>query len=101
MFRCHDPWLHALRAFGAVVVAMQVDRRPKYDLPENTKTGFVRRLASYSAFFSGNDQELTLHYAAAKREVKRWVTAVGPAAVYSQLERMRSGEPFIRVVGEE
>lgn len=82
-------------------LAMQVDHRSKYELAQNIDASFVRRLESRSAFFSGDEQALTLHYAAAKSEVKRWVGVVGQAAVYSHLERIRSGEPIVQVMGEK
>jgi hypothetical protein len=79
-------------------LAMQVDNRPAYDLPLATPTQFVRTLNSPSQFHAGDDATLTLHYGAAKVEVKTWLDSISPALAYSQLERLRSGEPFSRVV---
>jgi hypothetical protein len=79
-------------------LAMQVDQRPAYDLPNPMQTQFVRALSSPAAFHAGDDATLTLHYGAAKIEVKTWLDSISPALAYSQLERLRSGERFSRVV---
>lgn len=45
-----------------------------------------------------DDELLTKSYASAKAEVALWVADVGNASVYSQLERIRVGEPFDVVI---
>jgi hypothetical protein len=83
-------------------VAMQVDFRPRYSVPEQKGslggTGFVRDLKSYRQFFRGDGEQLTQHYAAAKAEVARWLTNVGRHELYERFERIRAGEGFNAVV---
>ncbi len=79
-------------------LAMQVDFRPAYELPQSepSETAFVRRLTTAHQFSAvQTDAQLTHHYAAAKAEVARWLPEVGASSVYSRLERLRQGEPFI------
>lgn len=81
-------------------LAMQVDFRPQYVLPDGAvaEAEYVETLSSHRAFFVDNDSLLTKHYASAKAVVAAWVTEVGKTSVYSQLERIRVGEPFQAVI---
>lgn len=83
-------------------VAMQVNYRPQYSLsPEDSQsTAYVRDLTSSSTFSRGDDQALTRNYASAKHEVATWLTTVGPASLYSRLQRMRHGHSFIEAMNE-
>ena len=51
-------------------------------------------MTSRSQFFSGDDEELTRHYAMAKEEVRLWVEELGREDVYGFLERVRRGDRF-------
>ena len=79
-------------------LAMQVDHRGEYSLPEDVSTTYIRSVSGPAAFFVANDHALTHNYAAAKLEMARWVSAVGRQEVYARLARMRSGEPFSKVI---
>lgn len=81
-------------------LAMQVDFRPQYVLRDGAgvSTRYVKKLRSISEFFVPGNIFLTKNYASAKAEVALWVAAVGNKSVYSQLERVRVGEPFDVVV---
>lgn len=79
-------------------LAMQVDYREKYVLPEGSRTAFIRNAASPADFFVADDQELTENYAAAKMEVARWVSSVGSKEVYARLARIQSGETFATAI---
>lgn len=83
-------------------VAMQVDYRPRYSLlPQDAqKTAFVRDLTTFPTFFKGDDKVLTGNYASAKYEVATWLSKVGPASLYSRLQRMRDGQSFAEVIAE-
>lgn len=85
-------------------VAMQVDFRPQYTLPEEagnaSNKGEVRGLKSVSQFNHGNDEQLTQHYAFAKAEVARWLANIGRHDLYARLERIRAGESFDAVVAK-
>ena len=81
-------------------LAMQVDFRPRYRLPQGASSTYVKTLDSSRDFFVADDQQLTNHYAAAKAEVALWVSGVGHATVYQQLERLASGVAFAAVVEE-
>lgn len=85
-------------------VAMQVDFRPRYGMVEQGQsvgsTQFVRELKSYRQFFHGDDEQLTQHYAAAKAEVARWLTSIGPHELYDRFDRIRAGESFDGVVAK-
>lgn len=82
-------------------LAMQVDFRPEYDIGRGAKfeTQSVRALLSASEFFVPDPKQLTNNYASAKAEVALWADRVGYESVYTQLERMRRGEPFEIVAG--
>lgn len=77
-------------------LAMQVDHRDRYALPDNPDTAYVRHLNSPADFFVSDQQSLSCHYASAKVEVARWLNAVGTHTVYGRLARRRSGESFSR-----
>ena len=83
-------------------IAMQVDFRPRYDLPawRAAQTGDVRKLATASRFYRGNDDERAQHYAAAKCEVARWLSDAGAPSLYLRLERIRNGEAFDAVLAD-
>jgi hypothetical protein len=78
-------------------LAMQVDDRPNYDLPNATQAeemDLARSLDTRSKFFAGSDEQLTHHYALAKAEVTQWVARVGSSKVYQRLERIKQGDSF-------
>ena len=81
-------------------LAMQVDFRPQYALSEGAtaETEYVKTLSSYHTFFVSDDGLLTKHYASAKAVVALWVAEVGKISVYSELERIRTGELFQTVI---
>jgi hypothetical protein len=81
-------------------LAMQVDFRPQYALPDGAeaKTEYVKALWSVSEFFVFDDALLTKNYTAAKAVVANWVADIGQASVYRQLERIRSGETFQAII---
>ena len=79
-------------------LAMQVDFRERYvwSLQSGAvDSGTVRLWISKSQFFSGDDEELTRHYAMAKEEVRLWVQEVGRENVYGFLGRVRRHERFM------
>jgi hypothetical protein len=56
-------------------LAMQVDDRPRYQLPSpltEAERARARQLSTADRFFSGDDDQLTWHYAAAKALVWEW-----------------------------
>ena len=78
-------------------LAMQVDFRERYmwSLQSGAVTsGTVKQWTSRSHFFSGDDEELTRHYAMAKEELRLWVEKFGREDVYGFLERVRQGDRF-------
>lgn len=77
-------------------VAMQVDHRPRYTLsPQDAQNvDDVRGLTTFSSFFTGDEQTVVRHYAAAKQVAAAWLSTVGPASLYARLQRMRDGESF-------
>lgn len=83
-------------------VAMQVDLRQRYDMPEGepVDTAFVRRLERVSQFAVPDDRQLTRHYAAAKAEVSRWLLETGRQGLYARFDRLRAGEPFAQVMAK-
>ena len=79
-------------------LAMQVDFRERYLWSSQSGavgSGTVKQWTSRSQFFSGDDEELTRHYAMAKEEVRLWVERVGRENVYDVLERVRQGAGFV------
>jgi hypothetical protein len=84
-------------------LAMQVDYRPDYNLPESesSKADDVKSLRSASEFFTTNDAMLTKNYASAKVVVKKWVADIGSANVYSQLDRVGAGESFESMINRK
>jgi SpoVK/Ycf46/Vps4 family AAA+-type ATPase len=84
-------------------LAMQVDYRPDYNLPESasSKADDVKSLRTASDFFAANDATLTKNYASAKVVVKKWVADIGFANVYSQLDRVRAGESFESMINRK
>lgn len=82
-------------------LAMQVDYRGKYSLPDGTRSEHIRSMSSPASFFVGNDEELTRNYAAAKTEPAYWVSSVGSKEVYARLARLRAGEPFLKVIAAQ
>lgn len=85
-------------------VAMQVDFRPQYRIPEAagiaSDTTEVRGLKSASQFNHGNDDQLTQHYAFAKFEVAQWLAKVGHYELYPRLGRVRAGESLDAVMAK-
>lgn len=88
-------------------VAMQVDYRERYDIRkyldmrEYLKTRPVKSDLQFGwQFFTNNDEQLTLHYASAKEEVRRWLKKAGPGSFYGLLEKIKQGESFEKVYGE-
>lgn len=81
-------------------LAMQVDFRPQYALPDGAtaEAEYVTTLSSHRTFFVSDDGVLTKHYALAKAVVAVWVAEVGATSVYRELERIRAGEPFQAVI---
>ena len=78
-------------------LAMQVDFRERYLWSFRfgaVDSGTVKQWTSRSQFFSGDDEELTRHYAMAKEELRLWVEEFGREDVYGFLERVRQGERF-------
>ena len=77
-------------------IAMQVDFRPRYELPkgEPIDTTYVRQLETARQFFQQNDQQLTKNYAAAKAEVAHWLSEADVQSLYQRFERIRTGEKF-------
>ena len=78
-------------------LAMQVDFRERYLWSLRfgaVDSGTVKQWTSRSQFFSGDDEELTRHYAMAKEEVRLWVQELGREDVYGFLERVRRGDRF-------
>lgn len=75
-------------------LAMQVDHRERYILPQGTETSYVRKLQSVSDFSVSDSELLTNHYASAKSEVAVWVSRVGNDSVYDQLNRIKEGLSF-------
>ena len=79
---------------------MQVDYRERYGwAPQSgaVDSGSVRRWTSRAQFFSGNDAELTRHYAMAREEVRLWLQKLGRRNLYDFLERIRLGNGFVDV----
>lgn len=100
LFERVGPWQ---RAFSIPTwfdegLAMQLDHREKYSLPEpGVPTSSVRTLDSAAEFFVNSDPELTRHYAFAKAEIGKWLARVGPGRLAERLDRIKSGEDFDRV----
>ncbi|CAN7367454.1 hypothetical protein LJR129_002195 [Acidovorax sp. LjRoot129] len=99
VFERVGPWARAtqLPVWFDEGLAMQVDYRDAYDLPENFDTSYVRTLASPAAFYTAAEGALTTNYGSAKVEVARWVAGVGAKSVFAQLARLRNGEPFASI----
>jgi hypothetical protein len=64
-------------------------------------SGLVKRWTSRVQFFSGNDAELTRHYAMAKEEVRLWLQKSGHSNLYDFLERIRLGDGFVEIYEEK
>lgn len=79
-------------------VAMQVDQRSAYALPNDARVDAVRRLDTAGRFFVPEQTQLTWNYAAAKLEVARWLSKAGAKGLYPRLERLRAGERFEEVL---
>lgn len=92
IFERIGPWarLTRLPVWFDEGLAMQVDRRARFDLPATSLSGFVRQYSG-SAFFASDAVELTRNYAAAKAEVAKWVRKIGQRQLYPVLERIRAG----------
>lgn len=75
-------------------LAMQVDRRERYNLPKGTKTSYVKQLNSVSDFSVSDDKLLTDHYASAKSEVAQWISKVGTGLLYDHLNSIKEGRSF-------
>ena len=81
-------------------LAMQVDYRERYVWSPQSgavDSGSVKRWTSRAQFFSGNDAELTRHYAMAKEEVRLWLQKLGHSNLYDFLERIRLGDGFVEM----
>jgi len=84
-------------------LAMQVDYRERYIWSLQSgpvDNGAVKQWTSRAQFFSGNDEELTRHYAMAKEEVRLWLQKLGHRNLYDFLERIRQGEGFVETYEE-
>jgi hypothetical protein len=83
-------------------VAMQVDYRARYTLPEDEKpkTGYVRELGTVREFFEPNEQAVVRNYAAAKAIVADWIAEVGAGSLYTRFERIRQGSAFTEVLAK-
>jgi hypothetical protein len=82
-------------------IAMQVDFRPQFDLPESEARGgtsYVRQLEARGQFFDQDPQRLTRNFRAAKAEVAQWLSLAGQRSLYERLEQIRAGRPFQDVV---
>ena len=75
-------------------LAMQVDFRDAYTLPDSYPSDFVRTLKTGSDFFVVGNEQLTTRYAAARKEVGQWVASINKDSVYVYLARVKSGESF-------
>ena len=82
-------------------VAMQVDFRPRYDLPasEAVDTAYVRQLQSARSFFGADEHRLVRNYVAAKVEVAHGLAGIDAQSLYGRLDRIRDGEPFDTAFG--
>ena len=72
---------------------MQADFREPYMSSSQSGTvgsSTVKQWISRSQFFSGDDEELTRHYATAKEEVRLWLQELGRENVYGSLEACSS-----------
>ena len=81
-------------------LAMQVDFRERYlwSLQSgDVDRGTVKQWRSRPQFFSGDDEELTRHYAMAKEEVRQWLQRLGRENLYRFLERIRRGDEFVEI----
>ena len=79
-------------------LAMQVDNRERYIWSlefGDVDSGSVKRWTSRAQFFTGDDAELTRHYAMAKEEVRLWLQKLGHGNLYDFLERIRRGDGFV------
>ena len=84
-------------------LAMQVDHRERYSWPPQSgavDSGLVKQWTSRAQFFSGNDAELTRHYAMAREEVRLWLQKLGHSNLYGFLERIRLGDGFVETYEE-
>ena len=83
-------------------VAMQVDFRPRYDLPSNmpVNTSDVRNLETAREFFKSSGIGLVQNYASAKFEVANLLSDIGKQNLYQRLERIKNGEQFDTVLAE-
>ncbi len=78
-------------------LAMQVDFRERYQWSSRfgaVDSGAAKQWTSRSQFFSGDDEELTRHYAMAKEAVRLWAQRLAREDVYGFLERVRQGDGF-------
>ena len=83
-------------------LAMQVDFRERYLWSLRfgaVDSATVKQWTSRSQFFSGDDEELTRHYAMAKEAVRLWVQKLAREDVYGFLERIRQGDRFAETYG--
>ena len=83
-------------------VAMQVDFRPRYDLPSSRpiNTNYVRNLETAREFFKSSGSGLVENYASAKFEVANLLSDIGKQNLYQRLERIKNGEEFDTVLAE-
>lgn len=83
-------------------VAMQVDYRPRYSLPsqDTQNADSVRKLTTFSSFFTGDENVVVQNYASAKHVVATWLSKVGSASLYLRLQRMKNGESFAEIIDE-
>jgi hypothetical protein len=79
-------------------IAMQVDNRSDYNLPEGEDSSFVRQHDKASEFFDDSSKQLTRNYAAAKSEVRDWLNRDGTPALYSILQQLQNGHAFKTLV---
>lgn len=80
-------------------VAMQVDLRSKFDVPQRPAidTSYVRQLTSNWRFSDPDGELLTRNYASAKAEVAHLRDGMGAHEFLQRLDRMRKGERFAAV----
>lgn len=75
-------------------LAIQVDRRERYNLPKGADTSYIKQLNSVSDFNVSDGKLLTNHYASAKSEVALWTSKVGAGLVYDYLNSIKEGRSF-------
>jgi len=75
-------------------LAMQVDYRDRYNLKPNENTEYVTKLNSSRQFFESDSIALTRNYAAAKSEVRSWLSRNTRIGIYENLSKIKRGASF-------